>query len=209
MPNYVTNKVQFITDNTETVEFFNDAEQFFGHFVPEPSFPKKEVNGLECMSDAQHEWRCANWGTKWECSELRTSIKDLGDGLTKVELSFLTAWEPPLPVFYAMEQILGVHVVAQFGEFGNILFGEYSHGIATLHDDMEKVPTDLLDALGMREEWEEEMIEHMEYMEYMEELEAMEDDQHGETGFAIFNGSESDETAKFLEDLMRRIKEGN
>ena len=134
MPNWVNNKVQFITDNNETVEFFTNDEHLFS-------------DGLKGM-------RNNNWEHEYRVCDANTSTKKLTNGLTKVELTFSTAWDAPIPIFNAMEQIFDVHVIAQFAEFGNLLFGEYSMGEVTLYDE-DEIPTELLDSLGLREMWEE------------------------------------------------------
>lgn len=49
----------------------------------------KEVD--EDDKDNWYDWSTANWGTKWSESELETTING-----TQVELTFETAWSPPI-----------------------------------------------------------------------------------------------------------------
>lgn len=45
-----------------------------------------------------YEWCVSNWGTKWSaCRELVGAVQEWGDSAT-VDISFSTAWSPPLPV---------------------------------------------------------------------------------------------------------------
>ena len=56
--------------------------------------------------DGWYDWRCANWGTKWNSywygEKLEKKIKKGNQIKLKVTLTFSTAWSPPTPVIEAL-----------------------------------------------------------------------------------------------------------
>lgn len=78
----------------------------FGAFVPE-------------LTDADAEWRCRNWGDKWDIEQDESEFDiEHGKGL------FVTAWEPPTEWFRAVAtQYPGLTFELHYEESGNRLFG--------------------------------------------------------------------------------------
>ena len=61
-------------------------------------------NGLRFKSsdkqdDRWYNWRCQNWGTKWDCYSLEIDDTDMPHGF---QVTFETAWSPPEEVCYAI-----------------------------------------------------------------------------------------------------------
>lgn len=76
----------------------------FSKISPEPAeLSDQDDNG--CLSPASHDWRCENWGTKWDIdSPGNTSVSaSLFPGT--LALSFDTAWSPSLPVTAAASRM--------------------------------------------------------------------------------------------------------
>ena len=64
------------------------------------------MNGLRFKStnkqdDRWYNWRCQNWGTKWDCYTLEMDDTDLPHGF---EVTFETAWSPPEEVCHAIRE---------------------------------------------------------------------------------------------------------
>lgn len=58
-----------------------------------------EENRAKYGASDWHEWRCKNWGVKWNASDA------VWDGNT---VAFYTAWSPPIPFFEALSERIGV-----------------------------------------------------------------------------------------------------
>ena len=64
------------------------------------------MNGLRFKStnkqdDRWYNWRCQNWGTKWDCYTLEIDDTDLPHGF---EVTFEAAWSPPEEVCSAIRE---------------------------------------------------------------------------------------------------------
>ena len=84
---------------------------------------------------AWYEWRCSNWGTKWDVCEV-ASLSDIevadgdDDGLfAKAWFSFecWTAWAPPIPVWEKLHS-LRVDVEADYEDEGGEFKGQWING---------------------------------------------------------------------------------
>lgn len=84
---------------------------------PTPAFPNRPKDGF---NSGGYEWRCANWGTKWNgyaASDLVDMAKTAGQ--RRVRLSWNSAWGPPIPVICALaEQFPAVHMTLSYYEQG-------------------------------------------------------------------------------------------
>ena len=79
--------------------------------------PRGEVGELPVMSDDPmkglhfpstgiqddrwYNWRCHNWGTKWDAYSMEIDEVDMPNGF---EVTFETAWSPPEEVCYAIKE---------------------------------------------------------------------------------------------------------
>ena len=79
--------------------------------------PRGEVGELPVMSedpfkglhfpstgkqdDRWYNWRCQNWGTKWDAYSMEIDEVDMPHGF---EVNFETAWSPPEEVCYAIKE---------------------------------------------------------------------------------------------------------
>jgi hypothetical protein len=103
MPNWCENKliiradrqmIEQISADAEHKGFDNDGPTTldFRKIIPEPKYPDDQ---------AWYEWRCENWGTKWNATGITRTIDISGDKGT-LTYTFDTAWSPPLRIYQAI-----------------------------------------------------------------------------------------------------------
>ena len=97
----------------------------------------KETPPDQVMPD-WYEWRCENWGTKWDVCE--AEINDTYRSKNKNGLEYSddqkiawfalrcwTAWAPPVPIWNRLHA-MGIEVEAEYEDEGLNFAGKYSHG---------------------------------------------------------------------------------
>lgn len=65
---------------------------------------EKDLSGLRASGSIVprwYEWRVANWGTKWNASDLCDIVQQTLKNGVKSYFAFSTAWSPPIPVIEA------------------------------------------------------------------------------------------------------------
>ena len=103
--------------------------------MPFNTFVKPRVSRKGCSTPAWFDWRCDNWGTKWEVCNVEImdeGFTDLGNPLDddcEAEFSFncWTAWAPPIPVWSHLVE-LGIKVDADYQDEGGMFEGRYVNG---------------------------------------------------------------------------------
>ena len=122
----------------------------------------KKAAALEKYGFASwYDWCVTHWGTKWDLTS--TNCNQLADDT--VELSFDTAWGPPLEAFKAMEE-QGWHIYAMYYEPGCVFAGIYTDGYDNCYqnwgdsqDARDTLPQELDEMFCISEsqaEWERE-----------------------------------------------------
>lgn len=180
MPNWCCNNLTLKHDDPAMIRRAVTAateDRLFSEFVPVPESlhitaghlgDNAEQEKLEILEEANQEthgyknWYdfCVNeWGTKWDTSNAQ--IND--DGPNYVDMSFDTAWGPPVG-FYEKMQELGFEVVGQYYEPGMAFVGVWSDG----SDDCYQIPSD---AESVRREIPQAIDEFWNLSEQMEEYE--------------------------------------
>ena len=129
MPNHCYNRVRLYSENEQDIkklfEIFESGtnpkndKTVFGQIIPEPDwkttpneagelpiqpepdsfYPPQFPDGT--TDDRWYNWRCQNWGTKWDCYDLSIEEDEMPNGL---ELQFNTAWSPPEEICYALKE---------------------------------------------------------------------------------------------------------
>jgi len=137
MPNWCENRLTIqgdkaVLDEIE-VKHFRDttdgAELDFNTIIPYPQECKdadaresKEMGFASVFSEEGYNWCCNNWGTKWNAKS--TSSLRVDDN--ELEVTFDTAWSPPIPVVLAFSTLYPQLVFElQYVEYG-CGFGGYS-----------------------------------------------------------------------------------
>ena len=59
-------------------------------------FPSTDEN-----DDRWYNWRCQNWGTKWDCYDLTIEDDEMPNGF---QAQFNTAWSPPEDICHAIKE---------------------------------------------------------------------------------------------------------
>jgi hypothetical protein len=77
--------------------------------------------------DNWYDWRVANWGTKWDVNSNGNGDPAVSSDGLGVQLSFDSAWSPPLEFYGKMEE-LGFTVDAFYYEPGMAFCGRWSDG---------------------------------------------------------------------------------
>jgi hypothetical protein len=92
MPNWCYNRVEVYSENTADIQEISEiftTDSPFNTLVPRP----------EDQEDNWYEWNCANWGVKWDISDV-----DLSSEEGSLEMSFDTAWGPPDEICQALRE---------------------------------------------------------------------------------------------------------
>jgi len=90
----------------------------------------KETQPDQVMPD-WYEWRCENWGTKWDvCDVLFDGVGlEYSDDQKVAWFTFhcWTAWGPPIPVWDRLDA-MGIAVEADYQDEGEMFEGAYRDG---------------------------------------------------------------------------------
>lgn len=114
--------------------------------------------------DRWYDWRCNNWGTKWDVNEYWNScfpINYMGANKMNIdrsynyelEIGFDSAWAPPLGIYESLVE-QGFYVCATYIEGGMGYCGEWLNGNDTCFDfDDDELPEQFKEQV---EQWREE-----------------------------------------------------
>jgi hypothetical protein len=121
MPNWCHNRAIFTFPNQELCQKFETAikdECLFSVFVP------LDVENSEEKWD--FEKAVELWGTKWEPSEMNIHEVPVSMDNSDIEMniSFETAWAPPIGFYERLNKNYGIFVFAMFHEAGEQVFGQ-------------------------------------------------------------------------------------
>ena len=137
MPNWCQNHLELSHEDPAQVQRAYDAlkrGEFLREFVP---IPPEHAEG-----DGWYEWCVANWGTKWDVSEVEPGMSADGTSLTA---AFESAWSPPIA---ALEQM------SEQGFVMRLMYCEEGIGFAGIWDEDSDLQYDISDmtAAQLREE---------------------------------------------------------
>jgi len=119
MPNWCNNIAEFTHPDRQMIERLIDAYhrgEMFGEFFPRPA----ELTGGEAC-----QWSIENWGTKWDApgDEMTDCLISHLSCSSFVQLSFDTAWSPPLEFYKRLTLELGFKISADWNEDGMCFCG--------------------------------------------------------------------------------------
>jgi len=162
MPNWCSNNVTINHDDpaklAELVDAYKRGE-LLEHCLPTP----KDENGE--LDKDWYNWRCNNWGTKWDVGGEYAFYDDTPEGLA---LSFSSAWSPPI-AFYEFMKGQGFDIRASYFEPGIGFCGDWIDGMDNCYDgDWQDFPDHLVDEYNM-EEWYEDDEEEVDIFAEEEE----------------------------------------
>jgi len=201
MPNWCDNQITITGPNSvidqieKIVKEEKDTDGLLNFFHPMPKQledttspsssadkPQPMVEGFDCWYD----WRCENWGTKWEvCEFYGVDRQHLNDSLDESTISFgfSSAWSPPINAYQTFimnmsEKNLDVSVKAYYYEGGCDFMGCWDNGDDDCYAPSELKSTDDWWNDGIGAELDE-MFNITESMaEYEAEQEAEKEDVH-------------------------------
>jgi len=148
MPNWCNNNITITGPNSvidkieKIVGEENSKDGLLNFFKPMP----KELDGTTAPSssadepqpmvdgfDNWYDWRCENWGTKWEVSEFygvdRQYLTETSEGESTISFAFDSAWAPPIHAYENfIEQNSDCSLKAWYYEPGCDFMGEWDNG---------------------------------------------------------------------------------
>jgi len=124
MPNHTDNRVILSHADSQMIDdIYNvmntEGTELCHHLIPEPRDDENEP------TSGWYDWRLENWGTKWDVYETHCTRIDANT----LNLTFYTAWSPPIPVFDKLVD-MGFEVTARYLDEGWGYIGEYTGGFA-------------------------------------------------------------------------------
>ena len=142
MPNHCYQQV-YLQGPTHLIQHLHKAlsksePEFCSTIAPMPfELWAKETQPDQVLPD-WYEWRCENWGTKWDVCEAEIDEDGIeyGEDLNNDEeyapvawFSFRcwTAWGPPVPIWNRLHA-MGIEVEAEYQDEGGMFEGAYNHG---------------------------------------------------------------------------------
>ena len=187
-PNSVIDKIEKIVkaddthENTGLLHFFHPMpKELEGTTSPSSSAKKPQpmIEGFDCWYD----WRCNNWGTKWEVYEFygvdRQYHSEQNEGESTISFGFSSAWAPPIHAYEKfLENNSDCSVRAFYYEGGCDFMGEWYDGVDDCYAPSDYKSTDDFwqDGIGSTLDDYFGITESM--AEYEAELEAEKEDVH-------------------------------
>lgn len=164
MPNWCSNNAEFYNEDVEKVDALEahlkalssgekDVEPgLFGYFIPRPAEYDE--------GDKWYGWNCQFWGTKWEVNHVHFERVDANT----LQLSFETAWSPPLAFYESLSVDTSWYVTATYFEPGMAFIGRVVEGSDESYtysdiESLDDIPEELIEEYALREqmqEWAEE-----------------------------------------------------
>ena len=142
MPNWCMNTVTFTHPHPKEIVRLREAyerDELFSEFAPNPE-------GKD--SENWYSHNTSAWGTKWDTGGTADMIHEQTS--SKINLSFDTAWSPPIN-FYVIMEDLGWEIEAYYYEPGMAFCGKYTNDHGSEHyeipgcsdDVLDEIPTDI------------------------------------------------------------------
>jgi len=170
MPNWCINSATITCPDKQTYNKLIESileKNWFETFAPLGLDPVQYENGWDFAT------ACDIWKTKWDAVEAEITNQD--DAEYILDVSFDTAWRPPLGVYDIMSKNFNIEITAYYYELGCCFFGRYlknkneeideSFEMPTNHEELIEIRKTIGDDLDdfmsatweqMEEEWEEE-----------------------------------------------------
>jgi len=158
MPNWCYNSATLICPSKEIYDKLLQSikeDNWFDTFVP---------LGLEY----KYELACEMWGTKWSPYDIIINNED-EDNFT-IDISFETAWTPPLGVYKKMNEKYSIHTTAFYEELGCEFFGKCVYKDSEQTNECFDIPSNEEELLEIQEKISSDLNDYMlSTWEYLEE----------------------------------------
>jgi hypothetical protein len=120
MPNWCHNYATFTCPTKEIYDKLNESisnNEWFETFAP------LQITDPTNESDWDYHIAIDTWGTKWTPSEIE--INNTCDENYIIELTFCTAWSPPIGIYKIMNKNFDINIHAFYEESGCEFFGRF------------------------------------------------------------------------------------
>ena len=137
MPNHTDNRVILSHDDSQKIDMIYNIMNTDDTPLCQTLIPMDEalLDNDAHADDGWYTWRLQNWGTKWDVYESHCTRIDANT----LQLTFYTAWSPPIPVFDKLVD-MGFEVIARYLDEGWMYAGEYINYDDWTTDDVESLP---------------------------------------------------------------------
>ena len=137
MPNHTDNRVTLYHKDSQQIDMIYNIMNTDDTPLCQTLIPMDEalLDNDAHADDGWYTWRLQNWGTKWDVYESHCTRFDANT----LQLTFYTAWSPPIPVFDKLVD-MGFEVNARYLDEGWMYAGEYVDGDDWTTDDVESLP---------------------------------------------------------------------
>lgn len=162
MPNLCENKVvirggkqqldrleQAATRQAENEAFDQLGQELLNAVIPVPDYLRNaEISNTFTVTD-RTDWKIENWGTKYTMNPIFSRKDD-----RTLELTFRSAWSPPLYVYQTLVEDWGLQVKALFFESRGCYAGSFENEKYSRFNDIKPenvhdLPKELRDAFGI------------------------------------------------------------
>ena len=195
-PNSVIDKIEKIVREEENIDLSSkekgESMGLLNFMYPMPkeledtTSPSSSADKPQPMVDGfdnWYDWRCENWGTKWDVNEFygvdRQYLTEQNEGESTISFGFMSAWSPPIGAYDKfMDSGHDVEIKAYYYEGGCDFMGEWYNGSDDCYAPSDYKSTDDFwqDGIGSTLD---EMFNITESMaEYEAEQEAEKEDVH-------------------------------
>ena len=158
-PNSVIDKIEKLVkaedthENEGLLDFFHPMPKALRDTVagPEPKTKKEKLEKarlqVEYGASNWYDWRCTNWGTKWELCEFygvdRQYHSEQNGGESTISFGFSSAWAPPIGAYEMfLEKNEECSLRAFYYEGGCDFMGEWYDGVDDCYAPSDYKSTD-------------------------------------------------------------------
>ena len=202
MPNWCANNAEFYNEDVEKVNALEacltklkDEEKepgLFGFFIPRP--PEYDEG------EKWYNWNVENWGTKWEVTYVHFARVDDNT----LQLTFDTAWSPPVSFYEWLSINTSWYVTASYYEPGMCFIGRVVEGEDEFYqytdiDSLNEIPEDLVEEYGLLDQMQDE--EDSDEWDAEAELEKIVENFNNDEETPV-NAFSSDEGRNWLKNLL-------
>ena len=198
MPNWCNNYATITCPTKEIYDKLNNAistDKWFETFAP------LQIDDATNESDWDYHSAVNTWGTKWTPSNIVLNNTD--DEHYTLDVSFDTAWSPPIGVYRIMNKNFDININAFYEEYGCDFFGRFCISKEEEIDDVFDMPSNLAELNELRKIIGSELDDYMSFTwEHLQEEwnnEDSDDDDDVDSNDNSNDDDEKNETCNIIE----------
>ena len=166
MPNWCHNYASITCPTKEIYDKLNNAISSYKWFE---TFAPLQIDNETDERDWDYHIAINTWGTKWSPSEIE--INNTCDENYIIELTFYSAWSPPIGVYKIMNKNFDINIHAFYEESGCEFFGRYCVSKEEEIDDVFDMPSNLEELNELRKIIGSELDDFMSWENLQEQWE--------------------------------------